>query len=223
MRNCISCGERLLTDDRFCPHCGADQYSVPKTGTPAPEAPTAVQPYDPYRGMAYPQPVVYNIPTYGYPQMPYGGGLTIIYGQYPQPAYQYPYGQPYPYPQPTYGQPAYGQPASVQPASEPQTQCSVYTAPEPVVVTVPTPAPKKRKLGVAGFVLSLLSFLLPFLFFLSLIGVPISAVAIKKDKDHRGLAIAGLVLGLIVLFAIIAVIVWMFAFSGLSMIMRLFR
>lgn len=56
--------------------------------------------------------------------------------------------------------------------------------------------PKRSCLGIVGFVLSLLSLLLPVLFLAS---IPISAVAIKKDRAHQKFALAGLLIGLIVL------------------------
>lgn len=116
MSNCVSCGKRLKKDERFCPHCGADQHPVPKTEKPAPEEQGYPQ-QGPY-GMApygYPQQGAYGMAPYGYPQMLYGNGMAVVapYGQYPQtPAYgwgpQYPYGQPY-------GQPPYGQQAGGPP------------------------------------------------------------------------------------------------------------
>ena len=54
--------------------------------------------------------------------------------------------------------------------------------------------PKRSCLGIVGFVLSLLSLLLPVLFLAS---IPISAVAIKKDRAHQKFALAGLLIGLI--------------------------
>ncbi len=64
--------------------------------------------------------------------------------------------------------------------------------------------------GIVGLVLSLLSILLPPL---SIAGIIVSIVGLRRDS-RRGAAIAGLVIGIIVLLAYVACCIWLFAFGG---------
>jgi len=80
---------------------------------------------------------------------------------------------------------------------------------------------EEKGLSIAGFVLGILSLLVPFLgTILGIIGIVLSAIALKNKQGIKGLAIAGLILSiisvglwvLILLFAGIAVL----AVLGLS-------
>jgi hypothetical protein len=127
--------------------------------------------------------------------LPYG--QQPQYGQQPPPYGQQPpgYGQPPPYGQP-YGQQPYGQPAYGQQFAQ----------------------PPGNGMGVAGFVtglLGLLLFWIPVLgIVLALLGVCLGGAGISSGKRRgasTGLAIAGLVLGLV---ALIPTILFMMALSG---------
>lgn len=124
-----------------------------------------------------------NVPQQ--PQQPQAPQYAPQQPQYQQPQYQ----------QPQYQQPQYQQPHAPQYA--PQQPYQQYQA-------VPTPT---NGLGVAGFVLSMIGlvlFFVPFLDVLSaLIGVILSGFGMKKKPN--GLAIAGLVIGII---AFIVGLIW---------------
>ena len=52
--------------------------------------------------------------------------------------------------------------------------------------------------SIGGFILGILSFLVPLIgFILGIIGIIISAIALKERQRYRGLAIAGLVLNIV--------------------------
>ncbi len=121
----------------------------------------------------------------------------------PQDPYQQPYGQPVPYGSP------YGQPA---PYGAPYGQPPPYGY-QPYPVSAPT-----NGLGVGGFVCSLIGLLFfwfPFVgLALAVIGTVLSGLGLtqgNKDGSSTGMAVAGLVLGVI---ALIPGILWIVLFSS---------
>lgn len=93
-----------------------------------------------------------------------------------------------------------------QPAQPVQTTY-YQQPPAPTYVTVQRKEPKSNTLGIAGFVLSLLSFVLGEFFLIApFIGFILSCIAVAKRKNYdenNGLAIAGLVIN------IIQLVVWL--------------
>lgn len=203
---CSNCGNELYGGERFCPYCGT------KNETAYPVAPV-------------PQPVYnFQLPQFGMPYggfggygMPYGGFGGYGMGMNGQ------FGSPIVLPPITLDGMAQlpdGKPEAItrtRPEPKAATPAPVHTAPAPAPAPAPVPVaveepakPKKCRLGVAGFVLSLLSLIIPILF---LFGIPISAVAIKKDKAHKGLAIAGLIIGILSLLVWVAAVIYVFVFE----------
>lgn len=185
---CAGCGKDVFSGERFCPYCGTrNEIAFPAAPVPQP--------------LAYNSMLQYSMP-YGMSCGGFGGYGLGLNGQF---------GTPIVLPPITLDGPAQIPAPEVKEAIV-RTRPAPEAPAEPAQPVEPEEQPKKSKLGIAGFVLSLLSlFILPFL---CLFGIPISAVAIKKDKDRKGLAIAGLVIGIIVLLLWVALLVWAFAFDG---------
>lgn len=204
---CSCCGKLLYAGEKFCPYCGVKNDSLnnllvaaDKTNASRHQSCTCGRCGMPQFGMT-----PYGMPQYG---MPYGFGFgyNMPYGGYGYENYA-------PIVLPTIYE---GVPQLPAPAPTPNPQAS---APDTnsekrqnrsAERVRPDPDKRKCKLGIAGFVLSLLSFILPILF---LFGIPISAVAIKKDKDHKKLAIAGLILGIIAFLIWLAAVIYVFVFQ----------
>lgn len=111
-------------------------------------------------------------------------------------------------------QQAYPQPSA--PYAPPQTYPGQQTYRQPVYAA---PAQKTNGLAVAGFVCSLASFILPYVGVVTaIVGLILSIIGIgqikKSGEKGRGLAIAGIIIGaLIILLTIVAVILLVYFFS----------
>lgn len=149
------------------------------------------------------------------PGQPYG---QQAYGQQPygQQSYEQQYGPAGQYIQPT----AYSQPSGVQPYGS----GSQYAAsPQPYGYPPAAPSAGTNGLGVAGFVTGLLGLIfcwVPWMgILLAIVGVILSGAGMsqgKKRGQSTGLAIAGLVCGIIALIP--AVIIMVAYFAALSSI-----
>jgi hypothetical protein len=161
---------------------------------------------------------------------PYPNGSGPDSGGYPVPAYpaptdpqpysQQPYVQPYqqqpyaqagyqpPYPQPGYPQPGYSQPGYPQPGY-PQQVVTGY----PVVVGYQPPAngmgTASMVLGIIGTVLVLVPFIGIVVWVLAPVSTALGAAGLANANrgraTNRGVAVAGLVLGIVSLVAVILV------------------
>ncbi|HEU4676715.1 MAG TPA: DUF4190 domain-containing protein [Motilibacteraceae bacterium] len=162
----------------------------------------ATPPPDPYRrpeegGSGQPQPG-YGQPQYGQPgyEQPSYGQPQYGQPQYGQPQYGQPqYGQPQ-YGQPQYGQPQYGQPGYGQPQygapGQPYGQAPAYPYGE-------APAKQSNGLAVAALVCGIIGF---FCGLTAIAAIPLGIVGLRRSRElggtGRGMAIAGLVLGCVV-------------------------
>ncbi len=218
---CIGCGQVVYSGERYCPYCGTRN------------------------DVAYPEvaPTSYTLPMSqfnsfggfggglggfgGYGMNGFGGGFGSGFGGYGMNGLGGGFG-------------GFGSPVVLPPITldgnqlaggdqQPTAIERTRPAPTPAPAPVPAPvhehkepehvevveeeeAPKKSKLGIVGFIFALFSFIPLFWF----ICIPCCAVAIKRNRGYRKLAIAGLVIAIIWFLAWAALLVYALAFDGLA-------